>query len=297
MHNNIFLIIALILSGLSLLLDWYVSAGLKTFTKGWKSPKRRRLVTFGYLFLAIGILVWLLAGISSFRTAKGMEPYHEWVLSIFLVFLISKLFFVLVLFIGDIVRFFYGIIRFFVKPKNKQAKPFFPARRRFVSEMAILVAAVPFTGLFYGMLKGKYDFRLHKQTLYFDDLPEAFDGFTITQISDIHSGSFDNTEAVQRGIEMAKAQKSDLFVFTGDLVNNAAWEIEPYIDRFGQLKAPYGQFSILGNHDYGDYIKWNSEAEKAANLEKLKQHHKTLGYHLLLNENVVIEKGGQKLSL
>jgi predicted MPP superfamily phosphohydrolase len=147
------------------------------------------------------------------------------------------------------------------------------------------------------MFKGKYDYKVHRTTLYFNDLPEAFDGFTITQLSDIHSGSFDNTEAMQRGIDLANAQKSDLFVFTGDLVNNAAWEIEPYIKNFGQLKAPYGQFSILGNHDYGDYIEWASEAEKAANLDKLKQHHKELGYRLLLDENVEIEKNGQKISL
>ena len=297
MHGNVFLIIALILSGLSLLLDWYVFAGLKTFTKDWKSLRWRKLIPFGYLAVTIGVLVLLLAGMSSFRTPKGMTPYHEWVLSIFIAFLISKIFFVLVLFIGDLTRFLYGIIRYFVKPKSKTKEPFFPARRRFVSEIAILVAAVPLSSLFYGMLKGKYDFKLHKQTLFFDDLPEAFDGFTITQISDIHSGSFDNTEAVQRGVEMAKAQKSDLFVFTGDLVNNAAWEIEPYLSHFSQLKAPYGQFSILGNHDYGDYIQWNSEAEKAANLERLKQHHKTLGYRLMLDENVVLEKDGQKISL
>jgi len=297
MHGNFLLIIALILSGLSLLLDWYVFAGLKTFTKDWKSLRWRKLIPFGYLVATIGILVLLLVGISSFRTAKGMTPYHEWVLSIFIAFLISKIFFVVVLLIGDITRFFYGIIRYFVKPKSKAKEPFFPARRRFVSEAAILVAAVPLSSLFYGMLKGKYDFKLHKQTLYFDNLPEAFDGFTITQISDIHSGSFDNTQAVQRGIDMAKAQKSDLFVFTGDLVNNAAWEIEPYLGHFSQLKAPYGQFSILGNHDYGDYIEWNSDAEKAANLERLKQHHKTLGYRLLLDENVVLEKDGQKISL
>jgi predicted MPP superfamily phosphohydrolase len=128
-------------------------------------------------------------------------------------------------------------------------------------------------------------------------LPQAFDGFTITQISDIHSGSFDSMAGVQKGIDMAKTQKSDLFVFTGDLVNNAAFEIEPYLEKFGSIKAPYGQFSILGNHDYGDYIEWNSDQEKAANLDKLKQHHKTLGYRLLLDENVTIEKGGQKISL
>jgi len=160
-----------------------------------------------------------------------------------------------------------------------------------------VVAAVPFGAFLYGMLKGKYDYRVHRQTLHFDDLPEAFDGFTITQISDIHSGSFDNKAAVQRGIDLAKAQKSDLFVFTGDLVNNAAWEIEPYIGMFKQLKAPYGQFSILGNHDYGDYIEWNSGDEKAANLEKLKGQHKKLDYRLLLDENVVLEKNGQKISL
>ena len=132
---------------------------------------------------------------------------------------------------------------------------------------------------------------------FFDDLPEAFDGFTITQLSDIHSGSFDHTSAVQRGINIAKAQHSDLFVFTGDLVNNAAWEIEPYIDLFKQIKAPFGQFSILGNHDYGDYIQWDSLQEKEANLEQLKAQHKKLGYRLLLDENLELEKNGQKISL
>jgi predicted MPP superfamily phosphohydrolase/energy-converting hydrogenase Eha subunit A len=297
MHRNFFFVFALILTCLSLLLDWYVFSGLKTFTRDWPVARWRQVVIFGYPAIAIGLTVIFLAGMSSLRTAKGLTPYHEWVLSIFLTFLISKIFFVLVLFIGDIARFFYGIIHYFVEPKNKSAGPFFPPRRKFISEIAILVAAVPFSSFFYAMLKGKYDFKLHKQTLYFDDLPEAFDGFTITQISDIHSGSFDNMEAVQRGIDMAKAQKSDLFVFTGDLVNNAAWEIEPYFSHFSQLKAPYGQFSILGNHDYGDYVEWDSEADKAANLDKLKQHHKTLGYRLLLDENVTLEKGGQKISL
>jgi len=99
------------------------------------------------------------------------------------------------------------------------------------------------------------------------------------------------------GIDLAKAQKSDLFVFTGDLVNGVSEEIVPYLKAFSELKAPFGQFSIFGNHDYGDYIDWRTEAEQAADHEKLIQHHKTLGYHLLLDENVVLEKGGQKISL
>jgi len=285
------------MAAVSLLFDWYVFNGLKTWVADWQSVRLRRLITFGYAVITIGVTVMLLAGLNSFATAKGMTPFHEWVLSFFLTFLITKIFFVLVLFLGDIGRFFYGIINYFTKSKPDPQQPFFPARRKFISEAAILVAAFPLTSLLYGMFKGKYDYRVHRQTLHFTDLPEAFDGFTITQISDIHSGSFDNKAAVQRGIDLAKAQKSDLFVFTGDLVNNAAWEIEEYIGNFSQLKAPYGQFSILGNHDYGDYIKWASEAEKAANLDKLKEHHKTLGYRLMLNENTVIEKSGQKIAL
>ncbi|HMH21044.1 MAG TPA: metallophosphoesterase [Puia sp.] len=322
MHRGGFLKVILILVAISLLLDLYVFNGLKTLTSGWKSRRLRQGVRGGYLVISIGIIVIFVIGLGSFSTAKGMTPFHEWMFSLVLTLLITKIFFVLILFLGDIGRFFYGIIHWIAKPKkifpprnifpatsspsanpntsissNSGSEPFFPARRRFISEVAILVAAVPFTAFFYAMLKGKYDYRVHRIRLHFDDLPAAFDGFTITQLSDIHSGSFDNTAAMQRGIDLAKAQKSDLFVFTGDLVNNAAWEIEPYIGNFSQLRAPYGQFSILGNHDYGDYIKWDSEEEKAANLEKLKGHHRTLGYRLLLDENVAVEKDGQKISL
>ncbi len=297
MHRTGILRVFLIIAAISLLLDWYVFNGIRTFTNDWHSARLRQLVNFGYLFVSVGVTVVFILGFGSFSTAKGMAPFHEWVLSLFITFFVTKIFFVLILFLGDIGRFFYGIVNNVTKPEGKVIDPFFPARRKFISEAAILVAAVPFAGFFYAMFKGKYDYKVHRKTIYYDDLPDAFDCFTITQLSDIHSGSFDNTEAMQRGIDLAKAQKSDLFVFTGDLVNNAAWEIEPYINNFGQIKAPYGQFSILGNHDYGDYIEWDSEAEKAANLDKLKQHHKELGYRLLLDENVILEKNGQKISL
>jgi len=303
MHRSGLVRLFFIFTAITLLLDWYVYHGLKTLVSGWKAAWSRRLVIWGYWFVSLGVTIVFLAGTGSYSTARGMTPFHEWMFSLFLMLLVTKLIFVLVLFLGDIGRFFYGIIRGITRSGSKAGGlsktggAFFPSRRKFISEAAVLIAAVPFTGFLYAMFKGKYDYKVHKQTLYFDDLPDAFDGFTITQLSDIHSGSFDNSEAVQRGIELAKAQKSDLFVFTGDLVNNAAWEIEPYIPQFSQLRAPFGQFSILGNHDYGDYIKWDSETEKAANLERLKGHHKTLGYRLLLDENVALEKDGQKISL
>lgn len=295
MHKGGFIRFFIIIAAISFLLDWYVFSGLRTLTIGWQ-PKFRIILLATFLVISVGVTIVFLLGIGSLNNARGMTPFHEWMLSLFLTFFVSKLIFAIVLSLGDLGRFVVGIVHAVQSQKNAD-NCYFPSRRKFISELAVLIAALPFTAFLYGMFRGKYDYKVHRQTIYFDDLPDAFDGFTITQLSDIHSGSFDNHKAVQRGVNLAKAQKTDLFVFTGDLVNNAAWEIEPYIETFGQLKAPYGQFSILGNHDYGDYIQWNSAAEKAQNLETLKKHHAALGYRLLLDENVTIEKNGQQMAL
>ena len=279
----------------SLLLDGYVVSGLLTLTKAWRLRWHRWLVCGGYLLFSVGIMLLFFAGFSAFRTPIGMTPYHEWILSLFLTSLITKIFFCVAMLLGDLGRLIAGLVRAFKRPKP--AGRTIPSRRKFIAQTAGIFAAIPFTGFMYAMLKGKYDYRVHHQTLWFEDLPAAFDGFTITQLSDIHSGSFDNSAAVRKGIELAQAQKSDLFVFTGDLVNNAAWEIEPYLADFSTLRAPYGQFSVLGNHDYGDYVDWPGRDAKIANLQKLKEHHATMGYRLLMDENVRIEKDGQSIHL
>jgi uncharacterized protein len=295
MRHGGFMRVLYMISLFSLLLDIYAYNGVKTWVSGWKSVRKQIIAKRSYLVFFAGVTILFLTAITF--TTHYLTRFQEWALSLFLTFLVTKLFFIIVLLLGDIVRFFWGIIRRLFKPKPVSGEPFFPSRRKFIVEAGILLAAVPFTGFLYAIFKGKYDYRLHEVTLYFDDLPASFDGFTITQLSDFHSGSFDSMSAVTRGIEIAKAQKSDLFVFTGDLVNNMAWEVEPYMSLFSQLKAPYGQFSILGNHDYGDYAQWDSPEEKEANFEKLKQHHQTLGYRLMLNENTVIRKGPDQLAL
>lgn len=172
-----------------------------------------------------------------------------------------------------------------------------PDRRKFVSGIALGVAAIPFVSLLYGMYKGKYNYQVIKHTLQFDDLPKAFDGYRITHISDIHTGSFDNRPEIEHAVNMVKEQQSDVILFTGDLVNNKSTELLPWKDLFGELKAADGVYSVLGNHDYGDYIDWDSSAEKAQNLEELKQLQKDMGYDLLLNENRFIERDGQRLAL
>lgn len=199
--------------------------------------------------------------------------------------------------IVSIVVILEAIVQIVQIPFRLKEEKMIPSRRRFVSLVGLGIAAVPFAGMIYGMLIGKYNFRVIKHTLYFDDLPDSFNGYKITHISDIHSGSFDNAEKVQYGIDLINEQKSNVIFFTGDLVNNKANEMDNWISTFAQLKANDGVFSVLGNHDYGDYVQWNSPEEKAQNLEKMKHIHQQMGYKLLLNDHHFIEKNGERIAV
>ena len=172
-----------------------------------------------------------------------------------------------------------------------------PTRRRFLSLMAMGIAAIPFGALLYGMYRGKYNFQVLKYQMEFDDLPEAFDGYQITQISDIHSGSFDNREKIEYAIDLINSQESDAIFFTGDMVNNKAEEMKPWTGLFTQLKARDGKYSILGNHDYGDYVPWETEEKKSQNLEELKGLQREMGFDLLLNESRYLRKGKDQMAL
>lgn len=172
-----------------------------------------------------------------------------------------------------------------------------PGRRRFISLMALGIASLPFGALLYGMYRGKYRYRVLKYDLEFKELPEAFHNYTITQISDVHSGSFDNRNKVEYGVNLIKEQKSDVIMFTGDLVNDRTTEMLPWVDLFSTIQAPDGVFSILGNHDYGDYAYWNTEEEKAQNLEDLKNLQREMGFDLLLNEHRYLTRGDDRIAL
>ena len=284
---------------IALIFDFYVYQGIKKISANWQSEKLRKAVRRGYwiFFIAFNICFTVVV-FQRFSTGEA-NNFMKWVMNLFLVFFVTKLVFILVLFGEDLVRAGVALFRLAKRTFSETVTEgkLLPGRRKFVSQSALILASIPFAAFLYGMVKGKYQFTVHRQTLFFEDLPAAFDGFKITQLSDIHAGSFDDPEAVQRGIDMAKAQKGDLFVFTGDLVNDHAPEVVPYIKRFGQLKAPFGQFSVLGNHDYGMYVQWPSEEAKAKNLQDVKKHHAEMGYRLLLDEAVTIQKGGDKISL
>ena len=172
-----------------------------------------------------------------------------------------------------------------------------PGRRKFIRQTGLFIAAIPFSSMLYGVARGKYDFRVNRMKLHFENLPESFEGFRMVHISDIHSGSFDREDAIRSGIELINQEKPDLICFTGDLVNNDSREIEPYINDFKKLNAPHGIYSTLGNHDYGDYKSWDSTEAKEKNMELLYQYQEEMGFRLLNNENAIIEKNGQRIGI
>lgn len=280
-----FLIVIITLVALAILLDVYVFQGIKVLTS---SPLLHRL----WWIVVVGILISFLILLSLAFPKRKFTPLFNVSVNAFLTLLVTELVFIAVLLGEDVYRV---AVAGFHLIQNNQAQ--LPLRSVWVSTFALFVAAVPFCSFIFGVTRGKYHYQVHRTTLWFDDLPVEFDGFKIAQLSDIHSGSFDKPQEVLKGVKLLNAQKPDLFVFTGDLVNNKAEEIVPYIDIFKQIEAPYGKFSVLGNHDYGDYIQWNSPAEKKANLDTLKHHQKQIGFRLLLDEHVNIEKNGQRIAL
>jgi predicted MPP superfamily phosphohydrolase len=238
---------------------------------------------YSWLYWLIDILLigFMLTAIFVRRGSRLQQLLINWLMGLMLLAFVPRLFSVPILLIEDITRLFRG----------------FPARAYWVSELTMAIATVFSLIVLFGITRGKHFYRIRRETLSFPDLPEAFDGFTITQITDVHSGSFSNAAGVQKGLDLVNAQESDVILFTGDLVNNQATEMDPWISAFAQLKAPMGKFSVLGNHDYGDYIRWESAEAKRANLARLKQVHQEIGFRLLLDEAITLQKDGQSITL
>ncbi len=251
------------------------------FYQAVKTLTANSLILSAYWLFDVAIVAGLILVMLSRSPTRTMPRLIPWLMGLMLLSIVPKIAALPVLVLEDVTRLFRG----------------FPPRSEWVSWLAVAIAAVPFIGLLYGLTGGRHYYKVRKETLTFPDLPEAFDGFTITQLSDIHSGSFTSREGVEKGVAMVNDQQSDVILFTGDLVNNEAIEMDPWIDTFAQLKARMGKFSVLGNHDYGDYKRWEHESDKKFNLVRLKEVHKEIGFKLLLDEAVTIQKNGQSISL
>lgn len=253
-----------------------------------------------YWSLSLAVLLSFYAMPQWFRTewpSLTLKYAVNFLIGVFL----GKVLITAILLLTDFIMVIPNIISFFFSFKNHPAGSppdgsRFISRFTFISQTALFLGAALTTGLAYGMTN-RYSYKIRRIRVLLKDLPEEFKGLKIAQISDIHSGSFDDPEAVSEGVASIMSEKPDLILFTGDLVNNKAEEIEPYINVFKVLKAPLGVYSVLGNHDYGDYVQWPSDEAKKQNLEQLKQHHASMGWRLLTNEHVILERNNQQLAL
>jgi predicted MPP superfamily phosphohydrolase len=262
-----------------------------------KTAAKSKWVLLIYGIISVVFLLYLAYYFFTFDRNTAQDKRFQWTIGLFLLLYLPKIILTLTLFSEDVFRLFQGTFQYFSKSEETTVS-FLPERRKFVSQMALVLAAVPFTSLLYGMTKGKYNFKVMKQTLFFPDLPESFDGTTITHISDIHSGSFDDAEKIQYAIDLINEQQSDLVLFTGDIVNTHASEMDPWIDTFKKIRQPaLGKYSVLGNHDYGEYYDWNSKKAKEENFKAIKDLHQRIDFKLLLNENVEIKKGSDSIKL
>lgn len=271
------------------IVELYAFQAFKTILKD-----RWFLVAYGLLSLAV--LVYIVYGFFSFDRSVGQTQGMMFTMGVMLVVYVPKIVLTIVLLGEDIFRVGASLVNYFMY--NSPRSEMMPERRKFVSQLGLGLAAIPFLSLIYGVTIGKYNFKVIKQRIFFPDLPDAFDGFTITQISDVHSGSFDNPDKINYAIDLINEQNSDMILFTGDIVNTHANEMHPWIETFKRIKEhKYGKYSVLGNHDYGEYVTWPSEAEKEQNFKDIKDLYSQIDFKLMLNEHTFLEKGTDRIAL
>lgn len=298
-----------------ILFDTYAFQAIRTLSSSLSLPVRRTVVISYWLISVAFYTLFVLTITGQFVNAS--KGFIVFITGLFFAVILAKIFMVVPLLIEDVYRIFNKIYTLIAgsKPDGGEGNSgFFISRKRFISQVSAGIGGLTFAGLGYGVMKGAHNYKLHKVTIGLKNLPAAFNGIKVGHISDIHSGSFWDMRAVEKGVDLLMAQKPDVIFFTGDLVNNIADEMtDDYIRIFSKIKAPMGVYSCLGNHDYGDYYTWpdkNSDdfvrtasnkghmsPMQMANLEKLMGVHKQMGWDLLMNENRILERDGEKIAI
>ncbi len=273
-----------------LLFEWYIFKALKVLMAGYKAAWRQGLSLL-YWTIGIGFMLFLLY-VRTKGEAVVQNSFLIYIQSLFMIYFLSKILLACVLFIDDL-RWLIAGSTSQLKEAGRQR----PGRSAFLVRLGLILAALPFTTLIYGQIRNAFRYKIFRQKVHLPDLPKSLEGFRIVQISDIHSGSFMLKTPLMRAVEMINAQKADLVVFTGDLVNETAAEMDQFMDVLDKIRSRHGVFSIFGNHDYGDYAHWADEKEKGANLERMKEIHRLLGWKLLLNSNHLLKVGGDLLAI
>lgn len=243
---------------------------------------KKKSVIYSYLLLVVTIVVSLILYYKGLDKSKGQTSESMHIMALLLLFLLPKIIFTVVLFFEDVFRAIrWSGNKYIFKKEIKNE------RSRLLTNSSLILAAFLTITIVYGVVAGKYNYKIKEETVLFQDLPTGFDGLRVLQISDLHVGSWDNKEAVQKGIDLINKQEYDLLLFTGDFVNTLATEADPWIPMLQQIKTPkYGKYAVLGNHDYGEYVHWDTEAAKQANFSAIKDNIQKSGFTLLTNQNV-----------
>lgn len=274
-----------------LLIEIYAFQAFKTASKnGW--------FTKSYIIINSLVFINLFYRIFNvyLKDLDYSDQYYNFLsipFALFFTLFCFKLILISFLFFEDILRLIVSTYKFFFS----STESFLIDRRGFLSKIALLIASIPIPFVLHGIFKGRYNYKVYNYDLNFEDLPKEFDGYQITHISDIHSGSLNNIKSVEYAVELINEQNSDLILFTGDIVNNRADELDVWKNTLSKIEANDGKYSVLGNHDYGDYVNWKFEHEKKDNFEKLLKIQNEMGFNLLMNENINIKRNQQSISL
>lgn len=278
-----------------ILIDLYFYQAIKQLTSS-SLPSTRTVIRVAYWAVSAGALAVL-----AWSAVAPRLPHYAryYIFSFMMVLFLPKVIGALPLLVEDVFRFISSILRLFSSAQDSGSGEigFLPERRTFISKAGIVAAGIPFATMLYGMARTAFNFSVRKRTLSFVDLPSAFDGLKVVQISDLHSGSFPTSTSVREAIDKIMALDADMIFFTGDLVNNEAAEAEAFVPELSRLSAPLGVFSVLGNHDYGDYGPWPSDAAKQENLTRLKAIHAECGWQLLLNAHERISREDEEIAV
>lgn len=285
-----------ILALIMLLLDWYVFQSLKTVMQNQSERARLWVFTLHWILAGLAVLMVLIFPYAGFLQTSPF--FRNYIFAILVGLFLSKLVASSVFIVDDLRRgISWLVMRFFSSGAQElESGSLRIPRSVFMSWVGLGLGGTLFGSLFLGF-RNKYNYQLKRVSLAYGHLPASFKGIKIAHISDIHVGSLEDKRAVQAGIDILLQQQPDLVLFTGDLVNNKASEMEGWEDIFSRIKAPLGVYSILGNHDYGDYVAWPTVEDKQANLFRLQQIHAGMGWRLLMNEHVLLERGGEKIAL
>ena len=280
---------------LIILIDIYAYQAIRIATARFHIFLKQATRGFYWAFTAftIAILIWInTIGIPD-------EKLKQWIIIILGILYFSKLFLILVMVADDIRRGIHFTRRYFKRIREKPVgeNPSKISRSEFFARAAIFSWSMPMVPLSFGIISGAHNFQLRRKVIHLPNLPKSFDGFQIGQVSDIHAGSLFGKTAIRGGVEMLMREKPDAIFFTGDLVNTETCEVNEYINIFDKLKADFGVFSVTGNHDYGNYREWTSPNAKKNNFDAMMAAHEQMGYQLLMNENTMLEVGGEKIAV